>query len=130
MTATQKIDGLINSWYGYYAFGAAVSLWQGGLGLWSIFTSVVGMLFWFVVTWFIGSRLKNKSSLTRAIIIAGSAIFGVVGAWGTAKLGLAAFENLSLTALIYTGLAGISVFMNVKSLRVLTDSSVKTYFNA
>jgi hypothetical protein len=35
---------------------------------------------------------------------------------------------MSLSVLLYTGLVGVGVYMNVKAFRVLTDKSVKAYF--
>lgn len=130
MTATQKIEGLINSWYGYALFGAAVSLWERGLGLWSLFSTFGGLLLSFVMTWFLGNRLKNRSSAWRMLLVIGSAIFGILGSIGVAQMGLSLFQSFSLSTLFAAGLATISVWMNAKSFKVLTDSSVKAYFNA
>ena len=129
MTATQKIEGLINSWYGYAVFGAALRLWDKGIGLMSLITTAGAFLFWVFVTWFIGNRLKNKSSITRFILVVGSAIMSALGAVGVAKMGWTFFHTFSLSVLFYAGLAAVSVFMNAKSFRVLTDKSVKAYFN-
>ena len=35
-TARQKIEGLTNSWYGYAVFGAPLSLWNEGIGFFSL----------------------------------------------------------------------------------------------
>ncbi len=130
MTATQKIEGLTNSWYGYAAFLAGLRLWENGIGLWSLFTTAGVFVFWVVLTWFIGNRLKNKSSLTRFILVAGSAVMSVLGTVGVAKMGWQFFQTFSLSVLFYAGLAAVHVFMNARSFRVLTDKSVKAYFNA
>ena len=130
MTATQKIDGLINSWYGYAVFGAALRLWDNGIGLMSLITTAGAFLFSVLLTWFIGNRLKNKSSLTRFILVIGSGILGVLGTFGAVKMGWTFLHTFSLTDLLYVGITAVSVFMNAKSFKVLTDSSVKTYFNA
>jgi hypothetical protein len=129
MTATQKIDGLVNSWYGYAVFGAAVRLWQNGIGLFSLITTAGAFLFSVIVTWFIGNRLKNKSSLTRFILLVGSALVSVFGTVSAAKMGWSFFHTFSLSDLFYTVVIAMSVFMNAKSFRVLSDSSVKAYFN-
>ena len=130
MTATQKIDGLVNSWYGYAVFGAALRLWQNGIGLMSLITTAGAFIFSILLTWFIGGRLKNKSSLTRFILVVGSALMGVLGTVGVAKMGWTFFQTFSLSVLFYAGITAVSVFMNAKSFRVLTDKSVKAYFNA
>ena len=129
-TASQKIDGLINSWYGYAVFGAALGLWNEGIGLWSLFTTGAGFLFSVLLIWFIGNRLKNKSSLTRFILVVGSGVLGMLGAVGVAKMGWSFIHTFSLSTLFYAGIAAVSVFMNAKSFGVLTDKSVKAYFNA
>ena len=130
MTATQKIDGLVNSWYGYAVFGAGLRLWQSGIGLWSLFTTAGAFLFSIFLTWFIGNRLRNKSSLTRLILVVGSAIIGVLGTVGVAKMGYTFFQTMSLSVLFYAGITAVSVYMNAKSFKVLTDSSVKAYINS
>ncbi|MDB4941720.1 MAG: hypothetical protein JWP97_1254 [Labilithrix sp.] len=130
MTATQKIEGLINSWYGYALFGAAVSLWENGLGLWSLFSTAGGLFLSFLVTWFIGNRLKNRSSLWRLVLVIGSAVACLFGSISVARMGVSLFHSFSLSTLFAAGLVTIGVWMNGKSYRVLTDSSVKAYFNA
>jgi hypothetical protein len=129
MTATQKIDGLVNSWYGYAVFGAALNLWNQGIGLWSLITTAAGFIFSIMLTWFLGNRLKNKSSLWRLILVVGSALMSVVGGIGVAKMGWTFIHTFSLSVLLYAGIAAVHVFMNAKSFRVLTDKSVKAYFN-
>lgn len=129
MTATQKIDGLVNSWYGYAVFGAGLRLWQNGIGLMSLITTAGAFLFSIFITWFIGNRLRNKSSLMRLILVVGSAIISVLGTVGVAKMGYTFFQTMSLSVLFYAGLTAVSVYMNAKSFKVLTDSSVKAYIN-
>ena len=130
MTATQKIEGLTNSWYGYAVFGAALRLWDNGIGLMSLITTAGAFLFSVLLTWFIGNRLKNKSSLTRFILLAGSGILSVLGSIGVAKMGWTFIHTFSLNVLFYAGITALSVYMNAKSFKVLTDKSVKAYFNA
>ena len=57
MTAREKIEGLTNSWYGYAVFGAVVSLWNSGIGLFSLLGTAVSFVFTIMLTWFIGRRL-------------------------------------------------------------------------
>jgi hypothetical protein len=128
MTARQKIEGLTNSYYGYAVFGAAVSLWNNGIGFFSLIGTAFSFVFSILLTWFIGRRLLAKSSLTRVLLVVLTGIFSVLGSISAAKMGWTFFQTMSLSVLLYTGLVGVGVYMNVKAFRVLTDSSVKAYF--
>lgn len=128
MTARQKIEGLTNSYYGYAVFGALVSLWNNGIGFFSLIGTAFSFFFSIVLTWFIGRRLLAKSSLTRVVLVLLTGIFSVLGSISVAKMGWTFFQTMSLSVLLYTGLVGVGVYMNVKSFRVLTDKSVKAYF--
>jgi hypothetical protein len=129
MTARQKIEGLTNSYYGYAVFGAVLSLWNNGIGFFSLLGTGASFLFSVFLTWFIGRRLLAKSSLTRVALVILTGIFSVLGTVGVAKMGWTFFQTMSLSVLLYTALASVGVYMNVKAFRVLTDSSVKAYFN-
>jgi hypothetical protein len=128
-TARQKIEGLTNSWYGYAVLGALVSLWNNGIGFFSLIGTAASFLFTVFLTWFIGRRLLNKSSLTRAVLIAFTAIASLLGGYGAAKMGWTFIQTFSLTALFYTVFLGTHVYMHARSFKVLTDKSVKAYFN-
>lgn len=130
MTATQKIEGLINSWYGYAVFGAALSLWNNGIGFFSLLGTAASFVFSIFLTWFIGRRLLKKSSLTRLLMVLVTAVSSVLGSIGVAKMGWNFFQTFSLSTLVYAALTAVAVYMNVKSFRVLTDTSVKAYFGA
>jgi hypothetical protein len=54
----------------------------------------------------------------------------VLGTVGVAKMGWTFFQTFSISLLFDAGIVAVSVFMNAKSFRVLTDNSVKAYFNA
>jgi len=129
MTATQKIEGLTNSYYGYAVFGAAVSLWNNGIGFFSLIGTALSFVFSIFLTWFIGRRLLAKSSLMRVVLVLFTGIFSVLGSISVAKMGWTFFQTMSLSVLLYTGLVGVGVYMNVKAFRVLTDKSVKAYFS-
>ncbi len=129
MTATQKIEGLTNSYYGYAVFGAVVSLWNNGIGFFSLIGTAASFVFSVFLTWFIGRRLLAKSSFTRVALVILTGIFSVLGSISAAKMGWTFFQTMSLSVLLYTGLVAVGVYMNVKAFRVLTDSSVKAYFN-
>jgi hypothetical protein len=128
MTARQKIEGLTNSWYGYAVFGAALSIWQNGLGLFSL----MGTGAWFVANvffvWFIGRRLLARGSLTRGVLVVLTGIFSVLSAVTTAKMGWTFFQTWSFSMATYTAVSALSVYMNARSFKVLTDASVKAYF--
>jgi hypothetical protein len=130
MTARQKIEGLTNSWYGYAVFGAAISVWQNGLGIFSL----MGTAAWFVlnifVVWFIGRRLLHKGSLTRVILVVLTGLFSVLGSIGVAKMGWTFIHTWSFSLALYAAISALGVYMNARSFKVLTDSSVKAYFNS
>jgi hypothetical protein len=128
-TARQKIEGLTNSWYGYAVFGALISLWNNGIGFFSLFGTAASFLFTVFLTWFIGRRLLNKSSITRALLIAFTAIASLLGSYGAAKMGWQFVQTMSLSALVYTGFLATHVYMHARSFKVLTDKSVKAYFS-
>jgi hypothetical protein len=128
MTARQKIENLTNSWYGFDVFLAVVALLKNGIGLFSLFTGAVGLLFSFLVTWFLGRRLIAKSSLWRLVMMVFSVVTVVASSIGTAKMAMAFMSDWSLSLLVQIGVGVVTVVMNAKSFRVLTDSSVRAYF--
>ena len=128
MTATQKIDGLVNSWYGYAVFTSALALWDRGIGVFSFIVTLIGFSFSVLVAWFFGNRLKAKSSLWRALLLIGSSLSILFGAWKSVSMGMSLFSSFSLTTLFALGIAAIGTTMSLKTFRVLTDSSVKAYF--
>jgi hypothetical protein len=129
MTAKQKIETLTNSWYGYVLFTSAVALVERGLGVFSILTTAVAVLFNLFIVWYLGRKLLHKSSLTRVLLVLLSGIMMVLGAIGTAKIGWAFLHEWSLSLLVGIFFGGASVVMNARSFRVLTDSQVKAYFS-
>ena len=129
MTARQKIEGLTNSWYGYAVFGALLSLWNNGIGFFSLIGTAASFLFTVFLTWFIGRRLLNKSALTRVILICFTSIASLLGTYGAAKMGWTFIQTFSISALVYTGFLAVHVYMHARSFKVLTDKSVKAYFN-
>lgn len=152
MTARAQIEKLTNTWYGYYAFMAAVSLVLSftasvshgvsalfDLSLLGVFASGVGAIFsavmtvgWLVITLlltaFFGNRLLNKSSFWRLFLLLFSAVFmffGVFGVLSGAWHFLGAWSLASLAALASSAL---NVYMLWSSWQVLTSSEVKSYF--
>jgi hypothetical protein len=128
MSAREKIEGLTNTWYGYAVFGAALSLWHKGLGIGSLLSVGASFLFTIFLTWFIGKRLLAKSSLTRVILLITTSLSSVFGTIGVAKMGWQFVTSLDFSSLAYAAILGVSVYMNARSFRVLTDKSVKAYF--
>ncbi len=127
MSARQKIEELTNAWYGFAVFAAIVSVVQNGIGIFSLFFTVVSTVFSFVLTWFLGRRLLARSSLTRMVLLVLSTLSACFGVLAVGKLALAFFGSWSFGLLFTIVLSAGSVMMNVRSLRVLTDSSVKSY---
>ncbi len=127
MTARQKIEGLTNSWYGYAVFGAALALWQNGIGFFSLIGTAASFLFSVFLTWFIGRRLLAKSSLMRVCLVIITSLSSLFGTIGVAKMGWTFVQTGAFSTLVYAGFAAVAVYMNVRSFRVLTDSSVKAY---
>jgi len=129
MSARQKIEGLTASWYGYCLFSAVLGLVRGGIGFFSLLTSIASFGFMCLVTWFLGRRLLANSSATRMLLIVVSGAVTLLGAIGTAKAGWAFVSgDWSLSMLMATLFAAISVYQYGRSFRVLTDDSVKSYF--
>jgi hypothetical protein len=129
MTGKAKIEGLTNAWYGFAVFSAAAAILGNGIGVWSLGKAVVGLLFSWVLTFFLGRSLLKKSSLVRSILIIVSALSSVLGMISAGKDALAfvsSWELSLLGAIVYSGAAA---WMNIRSFRTLTDPSVKAYFN-
>ncbi len=127
MTAREKIQGLTNSWLGYLVFTAALSVLREGR---SIIGSAIGLVFSLLIAWFIGNRLMARSSVMRFFLLVISTLATVFGAIGVAKVGWMFLHDFSLHLLVAMFFGGVSVAMHVKSLRVLTDDSVKAYINS
>lgn len=129
MTARERIEGLTNSWYGFGLVAGVVSLLEGGFGFFSLLRAAAATLFSFALTWFLGRRLLAKSSLMRMLLLVVSGIGLVVGTLGTARLGWSFVQEWSISLLVQTAFTGSTAWMHLRSLRVLTDSSVKAYFD-
>jgi hypothetical protein len=129
MTGKAKIEGLTNTWYGFTAFSALASILANGIGIWSIGSAVVGMFFWWIVTWFLGRALVKKSSLVRSLLLLVSALFLVLGALSAGRSTLKFFSAWELNLLVTAFYSAVSAWMYGKSFRTLTDPSVKAYFN-
>jgi hypothetical protein len=130
MTARQKIENLTHAWYGYITLSAVAGLFMDGIpGLIRIFFTVMSVGFWLFVAWFLGRRLLHKGSLTRAILLVGNGLLALSEGWGIAKTALLFVRTWEFGLLAAMTFLGVSVYMHARTFRVLTDSSVRAYFN-
>src|SRR5262245_15985221 len=127
-TAKSKIEGLTNTWYGYAVFSALFSVFENGIGIISLVGAAFGMIVSFIITYFIGRALINKSSLTRGLLILLSGVFGVLGTYATGKMALQFFGTWEFGLLAAVAYSSVSIYMNFKSFKTLMDSQVRAYF--
>lgn len=130
MTGKAKLEGLTNAWYGFAVFSALFGLLMNGIGLGSIVSAVGGLLFSWVLTWFIGRSLMRKSGLMRLLLILVTGFGAVTGVYATGKLALMFVQTFELKVILATIYTAVNVYMTGRSLRTLLDGSVKTYFNS
>jgi hypothetical protein len=128
MSAKERIEGLTNAWYGFALFGAISSILKNGFGIFSLGLTIMSLIFTLAVTFFIGRSLIKRSSFMRTIMLVLSVVAGLLGAFWTFKSGTQFLGQWSFGALIAVVTSAAGVMMNVRSFRVLTDSSVKSYF--
>ena len=128
MSAKQKIEGLTNAWYGFELCGGLIALYQNGIGVFSLISTALSTAFGLFLVWFLGRRLLAKSGLWRAILLVLSGFGAVAGTLATGKLAWTFLQTFSFGLLVNAILAGIIVYMNARSFRVLTDKSVRAYF--
>jgi hypothetical protein len=129
MSARDRIEGLTNSWYGFGLVAGLVSIFESGFGFFSLLRAAAAVLFSLALTWFFGKRLLAKSSVTRLFLVVVSAICVVTLGLGTARLGWAFLQDWSIALLVQTAFAGSGAWMYLRSLRVLTATEVKAYFD-
>jgi hypothetical protein len=125
MTAQKKLEQLTDSWYGFTFFAAIISLLSNGIGIFTLIFTIGSTLFSLFINYLIGRSLQKRNGLTRVVLIVLSACFGVLG---VLKLGGAFLGDWSFGGLLQIVLAVAGIVMNVRSFRVLTDRTVKTYF--
>ncbi|WP_394828208.1 hypothetical protein [Pendulispora albinea] len=130
MTARQKIEALTNSWYGFTAFSALFAILEKGLGFFTLAWGFICFLASLTFVFFIGRRLLAKGAVTRFILLIWSGCGTLFGTIAAGKLVLSFFGELSFAALLAAGMAVATAYMHVRSFRVLTDSSVRAYFNS
>lgn len=129
MGAKGKIEGLTNSWYGFAVFSAIWAIVSNGIGIFSIGSAIFGLLVSWVLTFFLGRALVKKSSLTRALLLFISGILSLLGLLAVGRMTWTFVQTWQLSLLWTVAYSVAHVWMNVKSFRTLTDSSVKAYFN-
>jgi hypothetical protein len=127
MTARDKIEKLTNSWYGFALLSAAWSLFQNGIGVFSLVGGAVSLVFSLALTYFIGRRLLARSSLTRTVLMVLSVLSMLLGTFWVYRAGVAFFHTWSFGLLLHIAFALVSLRMNFKSFRVLNDDSVASY---
>jgi hypothetical protein len=128
MSAREKIEGLTNAWYGFALFTTLISLLQNGFGFFWLLWTALSLPFSLFITFLIGRRLLAGSSLTRMILLVLGSLSALFGLLGSFKLVMAFLGSWELGTLLTLSLAVGSVWMNVRSIRVLTDASVKAHF--
>lgn len=128
MTAKEKIEKLTDTWYGYTLFANAVSLLIHGIGFFSIAFTAMATVFSLFVTFLIGRWLLGRSSIGRLVVLCLSGIGLVTGALAVLRFGALFLDEWSIAALAQTVVVAAGTLVNLRSLRTLTDASVKTYF--
>ena len=128
MTAKEKIEKLTDTWYGYTLFANGVSLVINGIGFFSIAFTAMATIFSLFVTFLIGRWLLGRSSFGRLVVLCLSGIGLVAGALAVLRFGAMFLDEWSIAALAQTIVVACGVLVNLRSLRTLTDTSVKSYF--
>jgi hypothetical protein len=151
MTGKQRIEQLTQTWYGFAVFGALASVVQTMLWPFSaallfspmklaltfvgaamatvvaIVLNVIGLAIGLFVIHLFGRALVGRSSLARVFLVVVSVIGVVLGALSALKLLWAGVFHVSLSPLLQGVVAAAAVLLYVRSYRVLTDPSVKSY---
>lgn len=130
MTAREKIEKLTEGWYGFTLFAGVLTLLQNGLGFFSLLFGAASVLFSLFITFLVGRWLLSKSSLARFVVLCLSALGLVAGSLGTLKMGGELLSSWSFGLILQLVVVVGGVLMNLRSLRTLTDSSVKAYFKS
>ena len=68
--------------------------------------------------------------MLRALLIAITGILSVLGTVTTVKMGWTFIHTWSFSVAVYAAITALGVYMNARSFKVLTDKSVKAYFNS
>ncbi len=127
MTGKAKIEQLTNSWYGFAVFSAIGSIIMNGIGFLSIGGAFVGLVVSWIVTFLLGRALLNRSSLVRSLLILTSGLFTVLGALAVGRSTWTFVQTWEPGVLAGAAYSAVSVWMQARSFRTLTDASVKSY---
>jgi hypothetical protein len=106
---------------------AVWSLFQNGIGVFSLVGGALSLVFSLGLTYFIGQRLLARSSLTRTFLLVVSVLSMLFGTFWVYRTGVAFFHTWSFGLLLHIAFAIVSLRMNFKSFRVLTDDTVASY---
>jgi hypothetical protein len=137
MNAKQKIEQLTRSWYGYSVFAAVLSVLglraSGalalaiGLGI-TIALNAIGLIISIAIVTFLGRKLLHRSNATRMFLLVFSGLFAVLGVLATLSAGWDFLRTWSLATIVNVVLMAACTMMNARSFKVLTDTSVRSYF--
>ncbi len=130
MTAKEKIEKLTDSWYGFTLFAGVITLIQSGFGFFSLLFGAASVLFSLFVTFMVGRWLLSRSSIARFVVLCLSGLGLVAGSLGAFKTGGELLSDWSFGLVLQMTVVLAGVLMNLRSLRTLTDSSVKAYFKS
>ena len=127
MTARQQIETLTNAWYGFELFAGAVALVQNGIGIFSLPLTALSTMIGLVIAWAIGRKLLAGSSFVRIVLLVLAPLSLLAGAWVTWRGVGMLFDGFSLMLVLQLVLTVSGLWMNVRSLRVLTDPAVRAH---
>jgi len=151
MTARQRIEQLMHTWYGFTVFAAVASvvqaaLWPFAPGLMfspvrlalalvgsalavtvAIGFSVVTGVFGVLVVAMLGRALLARSSVTRLLLLGLSPLLAVLSGVSALQQLWSGVSHFSLSPLIAAAVSTIAATLYVRSFRVLIDPSVKDY---
>ena len=130
MTGKEKIEKLTDGWYGFTLFAGVIGLLQSGFGLFSLLFGAASVLFSLFITFVVGRWLLSRSSIARFIVMCLSALGLVAGSLGAFKMGSELLSDWSFGLILQLTVMVALVLMHLRSLRTLTDSSVKAYFRS
>lgn len=131
MEGKAKLEALTNAWYGYTLFAALVNIVSAFFG-WGFFAFVGVAIalfvscFMFFLAWAIGKLLIKRSGVTRFIVLLfsglGVFLFGPIAIWRLVS------GPWSLSTMASGAVTVCALWMQLRTLKTLTDRSVKSYF--
>ena len=127
MTGKKQIEALTNAWYGFSVLSALYGLFLGGIGMFSLVGSLVGLGVSWLITFAIGRALLGRSSGIRLFLILSTGLGTVFSVLGTFKAAQLFVHNWDLRVLVMGGYAVACSWMYAKSCRTLLSRSVKAY---